>query len=192
MVAFMKKKSEEEGKKVGIKLVLDQEPGESSVYKFARLDMQYFPKEAAKIVHGNKRRNEIYYSNSSQLDVMAEVDVMERIQKEGLYHTMMQGGALTHIWLGESRPNPVSMASLIKKVFDKTVNAQVAFSPDFTLCSKCGQTMRGMQDRCSHCKSCKVDWVTRITGYYSFVRQWNKGKVGELKDRYRNLKLKGK
>ncbi|MDD5502420.1 MAG: anaerobic ribonucleoside-triphosphate reductase, partial [Candidatus Thermoplasmatota archaeon] len=28
--------------------------------------------------------------------------------------------------------------------------------------------------------------MTRITGYFSRIEGWNKGKTGELKDRYRN------
>ncbi|MDD5503263.1 MAG: anaerobic ribonucleoside-triphosphate reductase [Candidatus Thermoplasmatota archaeon] len=31
-----------------------------------------------------------------------------------------------------------------------------------------------------------IDQITRITGYFSQIRSWNKGKTGELKDRYRN------
>ncbi|MBW6461951.1 MAG: anaerobic ribonucleoside-triphosphate reductase [DPANN group archaeon] len=30
-----------------------------------------------------------------------------------------------------------------------------------------------------------VDQITRITGYFSIVSNWNKGKLAELKDRYR-------
>lgn len=31
----------------------------------------------------------------------------------------------------------------------------------------------------------EVEHITRITGYYTKVSQWNKGKLGELKDRIR-------
>ena len=31
----------------------------------------------------------------------------------------------------------------------------------------------------------EVEHITRITGYYTRVSQWNKGKLGELKDRLR-------
>ena len=31
-----------------------------------------------------------------------------------------------------------------------------------------------------------VEHLTRVTGYFTKVSQWNKGKVGELKDRYRS------
>ena len=31
-----------------------------------------------------------------------------------------------------------------------------------------------------------VDFITRITGYFSRGKSWNNGKLGELKDRYRS------
>jgi ribonucleoside-triphosphate reductase len=31
-----------------------------------------------------------------------------------------------------------------------------------------------------------VDGITRITGYFTKVSNWNKGKIGELRNRYRN------
>ncbi len=31
----------------------------------------------------------------------------------------------------------------------------------------------------------RVDHITRVTGYFTKVSQWNKGKLGELKDRER-------
>jgi ribonucleoside-triphosphate reductase len=31
-----------------------------------------------------------------------------------------------------------------------------------------------------------VDGITRITGYFTKISSWNKGKLGELRDRYRN------
>jgi len=31
-----------------------------------------------------------------------------------------------------------------------------------------------------------IDQITRITGYFSQIRSWNKGKSGELKERYKD------
>lgn len=37
----------------------------------------------------------------------------------------------------------------------------------------------------------EVEQITRITGYFSKVAAWNKGKRAELKDRYRSFDEKG-
>jgi hypothetical protein len=34
-------------------------------------------------------------------------------------------------------------------------------------------------------KGLQVEQITRITGYFTKISQWNKGKRGELKDRFR-------
>ncbi|MBU1129717.1 anaerobic ribonucleoside-triphosphate reductase [Patescibacteria group bacterium] len=188
IVAFMKRQCEIESKKSGLKILLDQQPAEATMYRFAKLDLLYYPKQAKKIVHGDIKKEEVYYTNSSQFDVDAKIDMLDRIEKEGRFHPLMQGGALTHIWLGEFRPSVKSMANLIKKIYKNTQNNQVVFSPEFTVCGDCDRSVRGMKKKCSFCGSRNVDWVTRVTGYYSFVKQWNKGKLGELKDRYKNDK----
>ena len=36
---------------------------------------------------------------------------------------------------------------------------------------------------CPHCGSHNVDQITRVTGFFSKVSMWNKGKIAELKDR---------
>ena len=72
------------------------------------------------------------------------------------------------------------------KVFRETQNDQIAFSPEFTNCLQCGQTVRGLKDLCPHCGSEKVDGITRITGYFTKISSWNKGKLGELKERNKN------
>ncbi len=66
------------------------------------------------------------------------------------------------------------------------IEDQVAFSPEFTSCLSCGKTSRGLHETCTYCGSDKVDGITRITGYFTKLSSWNKGKIGELRDRYRN------
>ena len=97
----------------------------------------------------------------------------------------------SHVWLGEQRPPSESMANLVEKIFRHTANDQVAFSPEFTTCLECGKTDRGLHESCNHCGSENIEGITRITGYFTKLSSWNKGKLGELKDRYRNENMFG-
>ena len=38
---------------------------------------------------------------------------------------------------------------------------------------------------CGHCDSQNVYGITRIVGYFSRINNWNKSKLGELRDRHR-------
>ncbi|RLA95408.1 MAG: hypothetical protein DRG25_00315, partial [Deltaproteobacteria bacterium] len=79
-----------------------------------------------------------------------------------------------------------SLANFVLKTFHCTTNDQIAFSPEFTNCNDCGRTERGIREKCSYCGSRRVEGITRITGYFTKISSWNKGKIGELHDRYRN------
>jgi ribonucleoside-triphosphate reductase len=113
------------------------------------------------------------------------MNAIDRVKLEGLFHPLIDAGALTHVWLGESRPDASSISNFVKKTFRETQSAQIAFSPEFTSCADCGQTSRGLREACPYCKSANIEGITRITGYFSRIPGWNKGKQGELKDRYR-------
>jgi ribonucleoside-triphosphate reductase len=108
---------------------------------------------------------------------------------EGKFHPIIPAGSISHIWLGESQPTPESLANFVTKVFHKTLNDQIAFSPEFTTCNDCHRTSRGLQETCAYCDSSNVDGITRITGYFTKTSTWNKGKIGELHERYRSKKF---
>jgi len=46
--------------------------------------------------------------------------------------------------------------------------------------------MEGIKGKCVCCGSENVEHITRVTGFFSKVAGWNRGKVAELSDRNRN------
>jgi ribonucleoside-triphosphate reductase (formate) len=186
VIAHMKLVADRFNQKYGMRFVLEQTPAESTAYRFAKLDLQKFPAQAGKVVKGQKSKGEVYYTNSTLFNVSTRLNPIDRVRHEGLFHPLIEAGALTHIWIGESNPHKESLANFIIKTFKLTKNDQIAFSPEFTTCRVCGQTSRGLRENCLYCQSSEVDGITRITGYFTKISSWNKGKLGELKDRYRN------
>jgi ribonucleoside-triphosphate reductase len=172
---------------MGMKFVLEQTPAESTSFRFAKLDLAHFTAEAEKVVQGNREKGEVYYSNSTLFNVGANMSPIARVEKEGLFHPLIEAGSITHIWLGEAQPDKEALASFVINVFKYTQNDQIAFSPEFTACLACGKTSRGLSETCPYCESKNVDGITRITGYFTKISSWNKGKLGELHDRYRNV-----
>lgn len=189
IISHMKKEVERLGKEYKIKLPLEQTPAESTAYRFAKLDMKEFPLAASSVVKGNKSTGELYYTNSTYLNVSADISPIERVKIEGKFHPLIEAGALTHIWLGESKPSAESIANFVKKSFFNTENVQIAFSPEFTACLDCGKTERGLRSNCIKCQSPNVEGITRVTGFFSKISSWNKGKTGELKDRMKDQPL---
>jgi len=189
VIAHMKLMADKLSQKHNMKFVLEQTPAESTAYRFAKLDLENYDGAALSCVKGHPDSGEVYYTNSTYLNVGAPINPIDRVRLEGLFHPIIEAGALTHIWLGETRPSKDSLANFVVKVFRWTQNDQIAFSPEFTTCLECGRTHRGLSVSCPRCGSPNVEGMTRITGYFSKISGWNKGKLGELKDRHRNGKL---
>jgi ribonucleoside-triphosphate reductase len=189
VIAQMKLLVDRLSERHGMRFVLEQTPAESTAYRFAKLDLRYHSPASGRIVKGDISRGEIYYTNSTYLNNAAVLNPIERVRQEGLFHPLIEAGALTHVWLGEARPSRASLANFVVKVFQQTQNDQIAFSPEFTTCNLCHRTSRGLRSSCSYCGSEEVDGITRITGYFTKISSWNKGKIGELRNRYRNQGL---
>ena len=186
VIAHMKLLVDKFSRHHGMRFVLEQTPAESTAYRFAKLDLKFHSPRSGHIVKGDISKGEVYYTNSTYLNNSAVFNPIERVRQEGLFHPLIEAGALTHIWLGEARPSKSSLANFVIKTFQLTQNDQIAFSPEFTACNRCNRTSRGLRSSCVYCGSEDVDGITRITGYFTKISSWNKGKLGELRDRYRN------
>ncbi|MEO0071916.1 MAG: anaerobic ribonucleoside-triphosphate reductase [candidate division WOR-3 bacterium] len=184
-IAFLNTEVRRLSREYGMRFVLEQTPAESTAYRFALLDLEYYPNQASRVLKGNLREKAVYYTNSTYLNISLPIDPIERVEKEGRFHDLIEAGALTHIWLADSKPAPKTIANFVTKTFYNTRNAQIAFSPEFTSCNSCFRTSRGLRDECPYCHSTDVEHITRVTGYFSRVSGWNLGKKAELKDRYK-------
>ncbi|MCP4650196.1 MAG: anaerobic ribonucleoside-triphosphate reductase [PVC group bacterium] len=184
VVAFMHQKTKEYQKKYGLKFSLEESPAESACRRLPKVDMRQFP-QAADVIKGDIDSDRYYYTNSIHFRADASLDLITRIQKQSKFHTMIESGAIIHAFVGEQKPHPDSILSLVKKTFDSTQAAQITISPEFTVCNSCSKTTRGMEDNCGHCDSSDIYNITRIVGYFSRVNNWNPSKLAELDDRHK-------
>lgn len=185
VIQYMDIKCQQLSDRYGLKIVLEQTPAESTALRFAKLDLRAYPDVASKYIKGDPSTGEIYYTNSTHLNYKLVQDPIDKVVREGELHPYIKAGAITHVWMGEHKPDPKALASFVIKTFKHSENAQVAFSPEFTICNDCSHMERGLNDRCSLCGSENVDGITRVTGYFTRTSSWNAGKRGELKDRAR-------
>ena len=185
VVETMKQHAEKLGREYGMRIILDQSHAETTSYRFARLDLKYYSPISGRFVKGDLSKGGIYYTNSTQITPSAPLSPMDRVAMEGRFHSLIQGGAATHLWLGENRPAVDDVTAFIKEVFFQTQNRQIIIAPDFTACLHCGLTERGLHKACPFCGSTDVEEIAMITQYFSRVAGWNKGKLAELRDRCR-------
>ncbi|MCD6404702.1 MAG: anaerobic ribonucleoside-triphosphate reductase [Planctomycetes bacterium] len=183
IISHMYFRAKEAGKEHGLKFSLEESPAESASRRLVKVDLSLFPQAAAEVVKGDVRSDEPYYTNSIHLRADAQVDLLTRIIKQAKFHTMIESGAIIHAFVGEHLPPTESVRTLVEKTFFKTKAAQLTISPEFTVCNTCGKMAPGLSDSCAWCHSDDVYGLTRIVGYFSRIKNWNKSKLGELKDR---------
>jgi ribonucleoside-triphosphate reductase len=185
IVSHMYLRAKKLSKREKIKLTLEESPAESAARRLAKTDLVYFEEEARDIVKGDND-DVIYYTNSVHLSADAPVCLVERIEKQGMFHSVIESGAITHAFIGEERPSPDAIAGLITEVFWRSQSAQVTISPEFTYCNECDYQTRGLLETCPQCGSENVVGETRVVGYFSKIQNWNKSKrYGELVARQR-------
>ncbi|MBD3212189.1 MAG: anaerobic ribonucleoside-triphosphate reductase [Candidatus Lokiarchaeota archaeon] len=165
----------------GYSYSLWEQPAESSSGRFAKLDLKHFPKKAIPQSSGESA----YYTNSSHFRYDARMPLYERIRKQGDYHPIVGGGVISHIWLGEQKPDINGLWELTKNICLNTNTAYFAYTTDFTYCPQCQKMFRGGQWTCPSCLSEDVKVYSRITGYYSEVNRYNDGKRAEWESRKR-------
>ncbi len=185
VIRFLKEKADALSKEHDLRITLEQSPAETTAYRFAKLDLRYFSPEAGRIVKGDLSKGEIFYTNSTDLNVSASMKPIDRLKTEGAFHPSFGCGAVSHIWLGDAGPTGETLAKFIIDVYRHTTGKVVTFSPEFTTCPACRKTIRGLHARCDDCGGDNVDGISRITQYFSRTSGWNRGKMGELKLRYR-------
>lgn len=184
IVTYMHFRCKEEGKKSGLKFALEESPAESAARRMAKIDIRRYP-QAASVIKGDVAADEMYYTNSIHLRADAPVDLVTRIRVQAKFHPLIESGAIIHAFVGEERPSAASVLALVRKTFENTQTAQLTISPEFTMCNSCGRMTPQLTDTCAYCESHNVIGVTRIVGYFSHISNWNKSKLGELKDRHR-------
>lgn len=125
-----------------------------------------------------------YYTNSFHIDVDSELPGYKKIQLEGLFHEICNGGCITYIELGEA---PLGNEEGLKEYIDIAVKAGVhylGFNFSKDICNDCG--VSGVFDVCPKCHGKNITRIRRVSGYLEILDGFTKGKKAEEKNRRKN------
>jgi anaerobic ribonucleoside-triphosphate reductase len=195
VLKHLKAKAAEFKEETGFHFGVTRTPAESAAGRLAVKDAKAYP-GIRKYLKGDG--SNVYYTNSTTLYVGANLPLSQRIKKEGMFHPYMDGGALTHVYLGEANPDPDALWELTKKIATETLNSYWSFTKDIIFCDKCfyqgGIDWKRVKfnsveelDRisCPRCGHIGVNVFSRITGYLQALNSWNPSKKQEFLDRHR-------
>ncbi len=125
-----------------------------------------------------------YYTNSFHIDVDSRLPGYKKIQLEGLFHELCNGGCITYIELGEAPLNNVEGLEEYINIAIKAGVHYLGFNYPKDVCNDCEFT--GVFDDCPHCKSKNITRIRRVSGYLEILDGFTKGKKAEEKNRRKN------
>lgn len=125
-----------------------------------------------------------YYTNSFHIDVDSRIPGYKKIQLEGLFHELCNGGCITYIELGEAPLDNIEGLEEYINIAIKSGVHYLGFNFPKDVCNECGNT--GVFDICPHCHSSNITRIRRVSGYLEILDGFTKGKKAEEKNRRKN------
>ena len=160
-LVFFNKKVEEISKEVGIMANIEQIPAESMAHRLVHADQ---------IIFGADKIPYELYSNQF-IPLFHDATLYERMEADGKYNALLTGGGICHFNLG-AKVTPEQAKRLIEYAV-KCGCEHFALNSVWAECEK-GHMTFGKVDKCPVCGEKIVNYYTRIIGYFSPVKSWNK------------------
>jgi len=153
---------------------LEATPAEGTSYRLALIDKRKYPD----IIAAGERVP--YYTNSSQLPVNADLDVVDAIAHQEELQTLYSGGTVFHTWLGEKIQGSAAKL-LLQRMTSNSRLPYFTLTPTFSICPDHGYNP-GEQRNCPHCGK-QTEIYSRVVGYLRPVANWSDGKREEFRQR---------
>lgn len=125
-----------------------------------------------------------FYTNSFHIAVDSRLPAYEKLELEGPFHILCNGGCISYVELGEA---PLGNAEGLDELLEIAIKAGVhylGFNYPKDICKNCGTS--GTFDVCPHCGSKEITRIRRVSGYLEVSDYFTKGKKAEERDRKTN------
>lgn len=126
-----------------------------------------------------------YYTNSFHIDVDSNIPATEKIKKEGIFHELCNGGAITYV---ELKSSPIGNYEGLQELIEVGISngtSYLGFNFPLDICENCGE--KGVFDKCENCGSEKIKRIRRVSGYLEILDYFTQGKKAEVKNRKKNI-----
>ena len=125
-----------------------------------------------------------FYTNSFHIDVDSQLPGYKKIQLEGLFHEVCNGGCITYVELGEAPLTNIEGLMEYLVIARDAGTHYLGFNFPKDICDDCGRT--GVFDSCPCCGSKKITRIRRVSGYLEILDGFTNGKKNEEMHRRAN------
>lgn len=130
-----------------------------------------------------------YISNSFHIPVYEEISIYEKIKKEAVFSELCTGGYISYVELESTFLNNLDA---VERIVDYAMDCgtyYLAINFPIDTCKDCGYSAEITTEHCPVCGSDNIERLRRVTGYLTVdYRNFNKGKIAEVKDRVKHSK----
>lgn len=100
-------------KNSNIRHVLSENTSEKSPSRFAKLDLKHFPGVAIPQFKGKMS----YYTNTAHFREDSEINVIQKVKNQEVYHQFIQNGAIEYISLTELTKSNLTLEDFVNRIF---------------------------------------------------------------------------
>ena len=125
-----------------------------------------------------------FYTNSFHVNVDSDLIAFDKIQTEGPFHEICNGGCITYVELKEA---PIGNDEGLREYVECAIKSGVhylGFNFPKDVCDNCGAS--GVFDICPVCGGKNITRIRRVSGYLEILDGFTKGKKNEVKTRKEN------
>ena len=95
----------------------------------------------------------------------------EKMKRDGEINALMSGGSIIHNNI-DGNITATQAKNLIQKAVENNAE-HFSLNSVYVECQECGKVHKGKFDQCPDCGSTKLNFFTRIIGYFSKVNNWS-------------------
>jgi len=164
--------------KDGLRWGLFSPPSENAAH---RLAMKCVEKHGFRNSKANGTYDAPYYTNGVNLNVNNK-DLLKQLKEETNHSDYVKAGNINNFLMGDAYSMPDVLCNLTKKIYDNTKSFFWSYTFGYSICRECDTLLKGSIDKCPLCDG-ETDIYSRVTGYMTNTKTWNKGKQEEQNDR---------
>jgi len=141
-----------------MRIMASQRPGDEAVERLAELDIEQYGRLA---MSHEATRGPNYYVDLPTIPFSSEIPISARMTIESKFQSVLPGGHLNVVCISDDS-QPKALLRLTEKALSLGCKF-LTYSSNYSTCTICGQTDKGVQPKCSKCGSDRLSHLGRAS-----------------------------